>query len=224
MTEVLTATPPYDAVIFDMDGVVTDTASLHAAAWKQLFDSALANPKLKDAAVEFPEELDASEFSIATDYRAYVDGRPREDGVREFFASRGITLPEGDDDDPAGALTVHGLARHKNDAFNDELKKQGVRTFPGTINLIERLRAGGRKIGLVTASRNAPALLDNAQITELFDTIVDGQTARDENLPGKPQPDTFLRAANDSAWNPATPLSLKTRSLVCKRGEPENLG
>ena len=202
MTQVLTATPPFDAVIFDMDGVVTDTASLHAAAWKQLFDSALTNPQLKGAAVEFPEELDASEFSITTDYRAFVDGRPREDGVREFFASRGITLPEGDDDDPAGALTVHGLARQKNDAFNDELKKQGVRTFSGTINLIERLRAGGRKIGLVTASRNAPALLDNAQITELFDTIVDGQTARDANLPGKPQPDTFLRAANDLGVEP----------------------
>ena len=201
-TQTVAATPPYDAVIFDMDGVVTDTASLHATAWKHLFDSLLMDPQLPQAAVEFPDVLDSSPFTIGGDYRAYVDGRPREDGVREFLASRGIVLPEGTEADGPDVLTVHGQARKKNDAFNETLEESGVTVFPGTISLIRRLRAGGRKIGLVTSSRNAPVLLKYAQIEDLFDTVVDGQTAAEQGLPGKPKPDTFLAAAHHLGVTP----------------------
>ena len=183
------ATPPWSAVVFDMDGVVTDTASLHAVAWKQLFDSALADESLEG-------NVDRSPFDVVSDYRRYVDGRPREDGVRTFLSARGAVVPEGEESDDADRLTIHGLAKRKNDCFNAILAEDGVRVFDGTIRLIKRLRRGGMPTALVTASRNAPLLLENAEITDLFDVIVDGQVAKDLGLPGKPEPATFLEAAN----------------------------
>ncbi|MBD8020920.1 beta-phosphoglucomutase family hydrolase [Brevibacterium gallinarum] len=188
-------TTPWSAVIFDMDGVVTDTASLHAIAWKRLFDDVLASPEVTSGDLPLSHHIDTTPFDGVEDYRRYVDGRPREDGVRTFLNARNIFLPEGSDDDPSSAHTIHGLARRKNDYFSVLLEREGIEVFSGTVKLIERLRRGGTPIGLVTASRNAPRLLETAGIAELFDVVIDGQVARDRGLPGKPAPDTFVAAA-----------------------------
>ncbi|MBF6299009.1 beta-phosphoglucomutase family hydrolase [Nocardia amamiensis] len=183
------ATPPYDAVIFDMDGVVTDTAALHAQAWKQLFDTALQDPRAGRNAAREP-------FDIVRDYRRWVDGRTREDGVVAFLGSRGIEIPYGDDGDPGDGWTAYGLAARKNSIYQDLLARQGVRVFPGTVALLHRLRAGGIRTGLVTASRNAGPLLEAAQLRELFDVVVDGVVAMRMHLAGKPDPAMFLEAAH----------------------------
>ena len=182
------ATPPYDAVIFDMDGVVTDTAAIHAAAWKNLFDAVLTDPR--SGLTRAPEPFDVEE-----DYRRHVDGRSREDGVATFLAARGISLPTGTPDDPPDAWTVWGLAARKNELFLALLAEHGVRVFQGTLDLLRRLRAGGVPVGLVTASRNADAMLASADLAELFSVVVDGTVAAELGLPGKPEPATFLEAA-----------------------------
>lgn len=182
------ATPPYDAVIFDMDGVVTDTAAVHAAAWKDLFDAVLADPRSRLTRGPVP-------FDVEADYRRYVDGRSREDGVAAFLAARGISPPTGTPDDPPDAWTVWGLAARKNELFLALLAEHGVRVFEGTLDLLRRLRAGGVPVGLVTASRNADALLASADLADLFSVVVDGTVAAEFGLEGKPDPATFLEAA-----------------------------
>lgn len=179
---------PYDAVIFDMDGVVTDTAALHAAAWRQLFDEVLADPR---AALAGPVDP----FDEARDYRRYVDGRPRQDGVAAFLGARGVEVPAGTAHDPAGAWTLHGLAARKNEIFLARTTAEGVRAFPGTVALVERLRMGGTPLGLVTQSRNAAILLRRTGLEDAFDVIVDGVAADRLGLPGKPDPAIFLEAA-----------------------------
>ncbi|GAA2009558.1 beta-phosphoglucomutase family hydrolase [Brevibacterium samyangense] len=201
------ALPPWAAVVLDMDGVVTDTASVHAQAWKLLFDEFLADPE-----VELGPNVDLSPFELPSDYRRYVDGRPREDGVRTFLTARGIFLPEGDDDDPPGAHTVHGLALRKNTYFTEIVEREGVTVFPGTVGLIRRLRRGGIPTGLVTSSRNAHEILDRAAITDLFDVVVDGSYAREHGLPGKPDPATFLEAARLLGSEPADVAVLEDAS------------
>ena len=130
---------PQKAVIFDMDGVVTDTASVHSNAWKKLFDAILADPRLEPSEGHDAGDIDRREFSISTDYRSYVDGRAREDGVRTLLASRHAALPEGSEDDPAGQWTVQGQSRLKNDYFQEELESNGVTLFKGTVSLARRL-------------------------------------------------------------------------------------
>lgn len=179
---------PYDAVVFDMDGVVTDTASLHAAAWKLMFDAVLADPR---SGMEGP----LRPFDAVEDYRRYVDGRPREDGVVAFLEARGVDVPLGSPDDPAGSWTVHGLAARKNEIFLELAEAEGVRVFPGTAALVQRLRAAGTPLGLVTASRNAEALLSEAGLQTAFDVVVDGNVTAAAGLAGKPDPATFLEAA-----------------------------
>ena len=190
------AVPPYDAVIFDMDGVVTDTAAVHAAAWADLFDAALQDPRAGRARPSKP-------FDPEADYRRYVDGRSRENGVAAFLLARGVDVPTGEPGDPPGAWTVHGLAARKNDLYLRRLADHGVRVFAGTVDLVHRLRAGGVPVGLVTASRNAAALLATAALADLFDVIIDGMVAAERNLPGKPDPATFLEAARRLGVRPA---------------------
>ena len=190
------ALPPQDAVIFDLDGVVTDTAAVHAAAWKQLFDAVLADDRTDKAASQPPFDLDS-------DYRLYVDGRAREDGVAAFLAARGIDVPLGTVGDPAGSWTVHGLGASKNEIYLELLAEHGVRVFPGTVDLLRRLRAGGVPVALVTASRNAQALLASADLVGVFDVVVDGERAAALGLPGKPDPAMFLQAARELGVEPA---------------------
>lgn len=180
--------PPYDAVIFDLDGIVTDTAALHAAAWKAMFDEVLADPRARTDGPARP-------FDAVDDYRRYVDGRRREDGVVEFLHARGIDVPPGAPEDPAGSWTVHGLAARKNDIFLDLIAERGVHVFPGTAALVQRLRTGGIPLGLVTASRNATEMLSAAGLADTFDVVVDGTVMASLGIPGKPDPATFLEAA-----------------------------
>lgn len=180
---------PHEAVIFDMDGVVTDTAAVHATAWKTLFDAILADDRLEPA--EAGTTVDRRPFDADADYRHYVDGRRREDGIRSLLAARGACLPEGDE--TPGAWTVQGQAVLKNTYFQDALQVQGVRVFEKTVALIERLRAAGVPVGLVTASRNSVPVLAAAGLQDSFDIIVDGHFAAEHGLPGKPAPDTLDR-------------------------------
>ncbi len=186
----------YEAVLFDMDGVVINTAAIHAAAWKQLFDQVLRDPRVH---VDDPERT----FDAVADYRRYVDGRSREDGVSGYLSSVGVTLEPGKPDDSPEAWTVAGLAARKNDLFLAELGARGLRSYPGTTALLTRLRDAGVPVGLVTASRNAQQMLAAAHLTELFDTVVDGQIALDQRLPGKPDPAMFLEAAKRLGVTPA---------------------
>ncbi|WP_346958316.1 beta-phosphoglucomutase family hydrolase [uncultured Arthrobacter sp.] len=179
---------PYQAVLFDMDGVVTQTAAVHAAAWKQLFDSVLKDPRLTGRPRRDPFDEDA-------DYRRYVDGRQREDGVTAFLASRGARLPAGSPEDGPDVWSVHGLGARKNALFLEVVARNGIQAYPGTTALLTRLRAAGIPVGLVTASRNARALLTAAGLDTGFDVVIDGETAAKHSLPGKPDPAMFLEAA-----------------------------
>ncbi len=185
----------FDAAIFDLDGVVTRTARVHAATWKRLFDD-----YLRDRSARTGEPF--REFTEA-DYRAQVDGLPRYDGVAAFLASRGIDLPRGDPSDPPGSETVCGLGNRKNALFRQVLEADGVEVFASSVDLIRRLRGAGLKTGLVSSSRNARAVLDAAKLTELFDVIVDGNDAARIGLKGKPDPDAFLLAAEHLGVAPA---------------------
>jgi beta-phosphoglucomutase family hydrolase len=178
----------YDAVLLDLDGVITDTAIIHARCWKQMFDEYLRNRATQRG------ELFRS-FETDTDYRLYVDGKPRFDGVRDFLTSRGIQLPEGSSDDPPEAETVCGLGNRKNDLVNKIIEKVGVEPYPGSVKLLQQLRPRGFKIAIVTSSQNCTVVLKSAKLDGFFDAQVDGNTIHREKLRGKPAPDTFLTAA-----------------------------
>lgn len=178
----------YGAVLFDLDGVLTATARVHAACWKRMFDAFLRARAERDGAVFEP-------FDVATDYPPYVDGKPRDDGVRSFLASRGITLPEGDPDDPPGRETVMALGNRKNDLIREVLATDGVDVYEGSVRLVTHLRAAGVKTAVVSSSRNAAAVLARAGIADLFDEVIDGDVAKARGLAGKPAPDTFLAGA-----------------------------
>ncbi|MCP3054537.1 beta-phosphoglucomutase family hydrolase [Aurantimonas marianensis] len=177
----------FDAAIFDLDGVVTRTARVHAAAWKRLFDEYLEQ-RAERAGEPFRPFLD-------DDYRRYVDGKPRYDGVRSFLQSRGITLAFGKPTDPPDRETISGLGNRKNQFLQESLERGGVEVFDSTVILIRTLRGYGVKTALVSSSRNARAILASADLTTLFDVCVDGTDAARLELKGKPAPDIFLAAA-----------------------------
>jgi alpha,alpha-trehalase len=174
--------------LFDMDGVVTDTATAHAAAWKRLFDELL-----EAWADRRGEAFDP--FDPRDDYRRYVDGRPRADGIRSFLASRGIELPDGSEDDGPDEETVAGLGRRKNQYFHAWLDENRVRAYPGTLNLLDSFRKGGVRTAIFTSSRNAEAVLRSAGLLDRFDVRVDGNDLPRLDIPGKPDPAMLLEAA-----------------------------
>ncbi len=178
----------YDAMLFDLDGVITRTASLHAAAWKRLFDQFLANWAAREGGSFEP-------FDIDRDYRRHVDGRPRYDGVEAFLASRGIRLPRGTPDDPPDLPTCCGLGNRKNGYLAEELATNGVEVFADTVQLLDALRAAGKRLAVVSASENCTAMLARVGLLDRFDVRVTGAEARRWGLAGKPAPDTFLKAA-----------------------------
>jgi beta-phosphoglucomutase family hydrolase len=180
------------ACLFDLDGVVTSTAKLHAAAWKQTLDEFLATRT----------DGDNKPFDIATDYREYIDGRLREDGVRAFLASRHIELPKGAHGDAPGSPTVQGIAKAKNDRLLAAIERDGVEVFDGSVKFIRFVRERHIATALVSASANAMAVLRAAKLTELFDVVVDGRVAALQSLAGKPAPDTFLAAADELGIEP----------------------
>jgi len=177
-----------DGVLFDMDGVITDTAKAHAAVWKQVFDE-----YLKERADREGEEFQP--FDSRREYRQYVDGKPRYDGVKSFLESRGIELPHGNEGDGPGRETVCGLGNRKNQYFQGWLTQNRVRTYPGTLALIRALRQASIKIAAFSASRNADTVLRQAGVLELFDVVFDGRNLAEFGLPGKPDPAMLLKTA-----------------------------
>jgi beta-phosphoglucomutase family hydrolase len=173
------------AVLFDLDGVLTPTALVHDAAWKEMFDGYLRE---RDGPGFVPFDRDA-------DYNEYVDGKARGDGTRSFLASRGIELPEGSPDDPPGKLTVQGLAAAKDEIFRRRVKRDGVSAYPGSVAYLRAVRAAGLPTAVVSSSKNCADIVRAAGLEELLDERVDGLVAQRDKLNGKPAPDTFLAAA-----------------------------
>lgn len=206
----------FDAALFDLDGVLTDTASLHAAAWKQTFDEFLRARAESTGAPFVPFRDD--------DYLQFVDGKPRYDGVRGFLESRGIDLPEGARDDPVTAQTVTGLGNRKNARVIDLIERRGVDPLPGAAALLETLRAAGIQTAVVSSSANAAQVLRAAGIESLFDTRIDGVVAREEGLPGKPAPDTFLAAAGRLGARPGRSVVLEDAISGVQAGRDGGFG
>jgi beta-phosphoglucomutase family hydrolase len=179
------------ACLFDLDGVLTQTAKVHQAAWKRTFDEFLHG-----------RDPDAAEFTQA-DYNEYVDGKPREDGVRDFLASRGITLPEGQDGDSADAATVRGVATRKNELLLRELDEHGVQVYEGSMRYLRAVKEAGLATAVVTASANGGQVVAAAGFADLIDARVDGVVAKREGLRGKPAPDSFLAGARALGVPPA---------------------
>jgi beta-phosphoglucomutase family hydrolase len=207
----------YDAVLLDLDGVITDTADLHAACWKQMFDE-----YLQKRATERGEAF--RPFDLATDYRLYVDGKPRFDGVRDFLTSRGIHLPEGSPDGPPQAETVGGLGNRKNDLVNKAIQEIGVEPYEGSVKLIHQLRHRGFKIAVVTSSQNCEAVLTAARLNAFFDERVDGNLIHAQQLAGKPAPDTFLIAAKLLGVEPARAVVIEDAISGVQAGANGNFG
>ncbi|MCH0540349.1 beta-phosphoglucomutase family hydrolase [Streptomyces sp. MUM 203J] len=176
------------ACLFDLDGVLTRTAKVHAAAWKEMFDDYLRRRAQDDGTPFVP-------FDAVRDYDAYVDGRPRADGIRTFLASRGISLPEGGPDDPPGTATVHGLGIRKNDLLLRRIREDGVEAYEGSVDYVRAAGEAGLRLAVVSSSANCRAVLDAAGIADLFDERIDGTVAKTQRLPGKPAPDTYLAGA-----------------------------
>jgi beta-phosphoglucomutase family hydrolase len=180
--------PQVRACLFDLDGVLTDTASLHRNAWKSMFDAYLQERSQRTEESFVP-------FDAAADYQTYVDGKKREDGVRSFLAGRGITLPDGQPDDDSAAETVYGLGNRKNQLFQQMLQREGVDVFVGSRRYLEAVSSAGLRIAVVSSSANTREVLEVTGLDRFVEQRVDGVTMRDEHIPGKPAPDAFLRAA-----------------------------
>jgi beta-phosphoglucomutase family hydrolase len=185
------------ACLFDLDGVLTQTAKVHAAAWKQMFDG-----YLRERARRSGEAFVA--FDPIADYDEYVDGKPRYDGVRSFLAARGIELPEGRAGDPPGAETIHGLGDLKNKIVLELIRAHGVAPYEGSVRYVRAAKAAGLRRAVVSSSTNCRDVLLAAGIQDLFEEIVDGVVAEREHLQGKPAPDTFLAGARALAVEPGS--------------------
>jgi beta-phosphoglucomutase family hydrolase len=184
------------ACLFDLDGVLTDTASVHKKAWKAMFDSYLSDRAERTGEAFVP-------FDIAADYQTYVDGKKREDGVRSFLAAREITLPEGEQDDDPSAETVRGLGNRKNEMFHETIRKDGVKVFEGSRRYLEAVTAAGLAVAVVSSSANTREVLEVTGFDKYVQQRVDGVTMREEHIAGKPAPDSFLRAAELLRVQPA---------------------
>jgi beta-phosphoglucomutase family hydrolase len=182
--------------LFDLDGVLTPTAKVHAKAWKQMFDQYLS-----ERAQRTGEPF--QEFALPQDYDEYVDGKPRRDGVRSFLASRGIELPLGTADDPPDAETIYGLGTRKNDIVVRLIHHEGVEPYDGSVSYVKAARDHGLRRAVVSSSTNCHDVLVAAGIADLFEVEIDGQVAEREHLAGKPAPDTFLAGARALDTEPA---------------------
>jgi beta-phosphoglucomutase family hydrolase len=182
--------------LFDLDGVLTETAKVHAAAWKEMFDAFLRGRARQTGQPFVP-------FDPVTDYDDYVDGKPRADGTRSFLASRGIELPDGHEDDPPDADTVYGLGNRKNQVLLRLIRDEGVEAYPGSVRYVRAVREAGLPRAVVSSSTNCRDVLIAAGIEDLFDARIDGVAAEREHLRGKPAPDTFLAGARALGLEPA---------------------
>lgn len=188
--------PTIAACLFDLDGVLTKTAIVHAAAWKAMFDAYLKQRAEKNGKAFQP-------FDEVADYDEYVDGKPREEGVRSFLASRNVTLPEGPEDDPPEAETIHGLGNRKDQFFLHLIRTNGVEAYEGSIRYLHAARDAELKLAVVTSSKNCSEVLRAARLEGMFDAQVDGNVAHAKQLAGKPAPDTYLEAARMLSATPS---------------------
>lgn len=179
------------ACLFDLDGVLTQTAKVHAAAWKEMFDDFLAARARTEHRAFVPFDADHA----GGDYETYVDGKPRADGTRAFLSSRGIVLPEGTDDDPGTAQTVHGLGSRKNAIVLRRIRTDGVEVYPGSVTYLRACRSAGLAIAVVSSSANTREVLQVTGMAETVKAVVDAGVAKEQGLAGKPAPDTFLAGA-----------------------------
>ena len=181
--------------LFDLDGVLTKTAKVHDAAWKEMFDDFLRDRSRRTGQPFVP-------FDPVKDYDEYVDGKPREDGTRAFLASRGIDLPEGGEGDPPDAQTIHGLSNRKNQIVLQRIHTDGVEAYEGSVRYVRAVRDAGLRRAVVSSSANAHDVLAAAGIEDLFETRIDGVVAERDHLRGKPAPDTFLAGARALGLEP----------------------
>jgi beta-phosphoglucomutase family hydrolase len=200
------------ACLFDLDGVLTRTATVHMAAWKRTFDEFLRS-----------HEPGAAQFS-QLDYNRFVDGKPRADGVRDFLASRGITLPEGSPGDPPETPTVQGIASRKNELVLAELEEHGVEVYPGSVRYLQAVKEAGLATAVVTASANGEQVIAAGGFADLVDVRVDGVVAAREGLRGKPQPDTFLAGARMLGVEPAAAVVFEDALSGVAAGRAGNFG
>ncbi|MGD9734166.1 MAG: HAD family hydrolase [Solirubrobacterales bacterium] len=188
--------PQVTACLFDLDGVLTKTAVVHAHAWKQMFDEFLEK-RAEANGEEFRE------FDISSDYNEYVDGKPRYDGVRDFLASRGIELPHGEEDDPPAAETVCGLGNRKNDLVLELIERDGVEAYEGSVRFARLCGAAGLHRAVVSSSANTKSVLKVVGIEDLFEAVIDGVVIEEKHLEGKPAPDSYLAGAAAVGVEPA---------------------
>ena len=198
------------ATLFDLDGVLTDTASVHKKAWKAMFDDFLRAQAERTGTQFIP-------FDVGTDYLKYVDGKKREDGVRSFLGSRGIDLPDGDPDDGADVETVYGLGNRKNEMFQHTLHDDGVEVFEGSRRYLEAAADAGLGTAVVSSSANTREVLELTGLDRFVQHRVDGVTMREQNIAGKPAPDSFLRAAQLLGVEPAQAVGLRGRAVRRRR-------
>ena len=201
-----------DAIIFDMDGVVTDTASVHATVWKKMFDEYLEERSRRLGEPFHP-------FSMETDYIRYVDGKPRYDGVESFLQSRGIDIPHGTPEDPPGEETACGLGNRKNVFFLNHLDEYPAERYESTVEFIHAAKARGKRMAIISASRNAEKVLRAAGVEDLFDVKVDGQDAAALGLKGKPDPAVFLEAARHLGVHPSRAMVVEDALAGVEAGQ-----
>jgi len=206
----------FDAVLFDLDGVLTATASVHARCWKQMFDEFLAEHAERTGGPFRPFEDE--------DYKKYVDGKPRYDGVASFLASRGIELPRGTPSDAPERRTVCGLGNRKNELIQEVLESDGVAVFEGAVKLVHWLREQGIRQAVVSSSKNCEAVLRAAKLDHLFEVRVDGVLAARMKLPGKPRPDTFVEAARQLGVTPARAVVVEDAQAGVEAGVAGGFG
>lgn len=204
---------PFEGLIFDMDGVVTQTAKVHAKAWKVMLDNFLKSY----------QGLDFRPFDDFSEYRTYIDGKPRLDGIRSFLKSRNITLEEGSFKDPETSHTVHGLGKSKNRLFLDIIDKEGVQTYPDTLAFIRRWK-DQKKIALISASKNTRYILETAGLLDSFEVRIDGVVAEKKHLKGKPAPDIFLEASTQLGLNPSQCIVFEDAIAGVQAGQKGRFG
>lgn len=202
----------FDAVLFDLDGVITKTAVLHAAAWKRLFDEYLKKLAARTGSPYEP-------FDPARDYRLYVDGKSRYDGVKTFLQSRHLTLPPGSLDDGPDQETIYGLGNKKDEYFDGCLRETGVAVYPGTVRYLRAARSAGLKAAVVSSSHHCRDIIQSVGLTALFETRVDGHEIDRLHLHGKPAPDTFLEAARRVGVSPAKAIVIEDALAGVQAGQ-----
>ena len=220
-----------DAILMDLDGVITETAKIHAQAWKRMFDKYLRERAARLGGTYEP-------FDLERDYKTYVDGKPRYDGMASFLRSRGIYLPPGEESDPPHKETICGLGNRKNKRFLDAIRQRGVEVYQTSIDFIRRVKSRGLRVAVVTSSRNCREVLEAVGISDLFDARVDGIVAREWMLDGKPAPDTYLEAARRLGVKPRRAAVIEDAVSgvqagkagifglvvgICRNGQPELL-